>query len=94
MDDFFALPAWNVREALLNLKRQLRESKLVERGDAYEFEAKTVLRLSVQDNAIEAQLALRPAVQPEWSSWLLKAAPDVRQLLQETKKRLAKWSEE
>jgi hypothetical protein len=94
MDDFFAQPTWNVREQLLNLKRQLRCTALIERGDDYQFEAKTVLRLSVQGDVIEAQLALRPAQQPQWSHWQLKAAPDMRQLLQETKKRLAKWSEE
>jgi hypothetical protein len=94
MDDFFAPPAWNGPQALLNLKRQLRDTGLVERGDDYQFEAKTVLRLSLQADVIDAQLALRPALQPAWSHWQLKAAPDVRQLLQETKKRVAKWSEE
>ncbi len=94
MEDFFAQPPWNIDKALLNLKRSVRELKLVERGDRYEWDAKTVLVLRVEGQAIHAQLAQRPALQPQYNAFVLSAAPDVRKLLDEIKKRLARWSDE
>ena len=93
MDEFFAQPAWNVREQLLNLKRQLRDLKLQERGEQFEFEAKTVVRLSVKEPHIEVQLVQRPAIQPEWDRFTLGSPPDVRRLLDETKKRVQRWTQ-
>ena len=93
MDDFFGSPAWNVREQLLNLKRQLRDLKLQERGELFELEAKTVVRLSVKEPHIEVQLAKRPAMQPEWDRFALGSPPDVRRLLDETKKRVQRWTQ-
>jgi hypothetical protein len=93
MDDFFAQPAWNMREQLLNLKRQLRSLQLTERGEQFEFNAKAVVQLSVSGDTINAQLAKSPAMQPQWDRFAVKSAPELRRLMDETKKRVQRWTE-
>jgi hypothetical protein len=93
MNDFFAQPAWNMREQLLNLKRQLRDLKLTERGEQFEFNAKVVVKLAVNGDAIHAQLAKSPAIQPQWDSFAINSAPGMRRLTDEAKKRVQRWTE-
>jgi hypothetical protein len=94
-DDFFAPPAFKPDEALVALKRQLRDLKpLAERGSGFEISGKRVVELAADATSITARLAKRPAVSPEWQTLVLKNSADVRKLVDEVKKRLARWQQD
>ena len=94
-DDFFAPPAFKPDEALVTLKRQLRELRpLAERGNRFELNGKSVIDLQPDANTLTARLAKRPAVSPEWDKLTLKNSADVRKCVDEAKKRLARWQDE
>ena len=91
-EDFgFAPPPFKAAEALVTLKRQLRDLKLAERGDAFEQYGKRVVELALDGDAIQARLARRLTLTPEWDRITLKSAADQRKLVDEVKKRLARW---
>jgi hypothetical protein len=87
----FAVPPFNAADALVSLKRQLRDLKLAERGNGFEQRGKRVVELVLDGGAIQAKLARRLATAPEWDRFTLKSAPDQRKLVDEVKKRLARW---
>jgi hypothetical protein len=94
-DDFFALPAFKPDEALITLKRQLRDLKpLAERGSGFEISGKRVVDLAADATTITARLAKRPATSPEWQTLSLKNSADVRKCVDEVKKRLARWEQD
>ncbi|MBI5334028.1 MAG: hypothetical protein HZB72_05490 [Burkholderiales bacterium] len=101
-NDFFAPPPFKPAEALIGLRRQLRDLKLTERAGAdpvrFELAGSTVLELQAQaDEAGEhlvARLTRRPARTPEWETRSLRSGADVRSLLDEIRRRLARWDDE
>jgi len=93
-DDFFAAPPFKPDDALVGLKRQLRDCKLTERGNAFDQRGKRVVELAVEGEAIQVKLARRPMQAPEWDRLTLKSAADARKLMDEIKKRLARWEHE
>ena len=94
-DDFFALPSFKPDEALITLKRQLRDLKpLAERGSGFEISGKRVVDLAADATTITARLAKRPATSPEWQTLSLKNSADVRKCVDEVKKRLARWEQD
>jgi hypothetical protein len=94
-DDFFAPPAFKPDEALIQLKRALRDlHALSERGNGFELKGKRVLELQVDGATIAARIARRPALTPEWDARVLKNNADVRKFVDETKQRLARWSDD
>lgn len=96
-DDFgFAPPPFKPAEALLQLKRTLRDLRtLTERGDGFELKGARVMELTAGDTAIDAKLAKRPSRQvPEWDRFALDSGAAVRKFSDEVKKRLARWTEE
>jgi hypothetical protein len=94
-DEFgFAPPPFNADNALVTLKRALRDMKLAERGNAYEMRGKRVVELAVDGTTINAKLARRLMLTPEWDRVAVKSAADQRKLLDEMKKRLARWENE
>jgi hypothetical protein len=90
----FAPPPFNADNALVTIKRSLRDMKLAERGNAYEMRGKRVVELAVEGAAINAKLARRLMLTPEWDRLAVKSATDQRKLLDEVKKRLSKWESE
>ena len=90
----FAPPPFNADNALITIKRALRDLKLAERGNAYEMRGKRVVELTVEGAAINARLARRLMLTPEWDRAAVKSATDQRKLLDEVKKRLSKWESE
>ncbi|MDP1656440.1 MAG: hypothetical protein Q8L96_10115 [Hylemonella sp.] len=91
-EDFgFAPPPFNAENALLTLKRALRDLKLAERGNAFELRGKRVVEWAIEGEAIQARLARRPLLTPEWDRIAVKSAADQRKLIDEMKKRLARW---
>lgn len=91
-DDSFAPPAFKPDEALLLLKRGLRELRgLAERGEGFEWKGRPVIALTAEGTTILSKLAKRPAMSPEWESRVLKNGADVRKFGDEVKARVARW---
>jgi hypothetical protein len=94
-DDFgFASPPFKPEQAMVMLRRSLRDLGLAERGPGFELRGKRVLELAVEGGTIRARLARRLMLTPEWDSQVLQGAADTRKLLDEVKKRLARWERE
>jgi len=90
----FAPPPFNADNALLTLKRALRDLKLAERGNAYEMRGKRVVELTVDGATINARLARRLMLTPEWDRVSVGSAEQQRKLIDEVKKRLSRWESE
>lgn len=94
-DDFgFAPPPFSADNALVAIKRALRDMRLAERGNAFEMRGKRVVELAVDGAAINAKLARRLMLTPEWDRITVMSAADQRKLIDEVKKRLARWDTE
>lgn len=95
-DDFgFAPPPFKTDEALLQLKRSLRDLKLAERSGGFELKGRRLVELSADAAQISARLVRRPALTPEWEGATpLKSAADVRRFVDELRRRLARWETE
>ncbi len=90
----FAPPPFKADEALVQIKRALRDMKLTGRGNAYELRGKRVLELAPSPDAIAVKLARKLALTPEWDRLGVKSATEQRKLIDEVKKRLARWEHE
>lgn len=94
-DDFgFAPPPFKPDEALLQLKRSLRDLKLAERGSGFELRGKRVVDLAVDGAQINAKLARRLMLTPQWDVQAVKSTTDQRKLVDEVRKRLLRWEQE
>jgi hypothetical protein len=95
-DDFagFAPPPFKPDDALTQLKRQLRDLKLTERGNGFEQRGKRVAELQVDGAGIAARTARKLAITPEWDRQTIASANDQRKWLDELQKRLARWDRE
>jgi len=94
-DDFFALPPFKPADALLQLKRQLRELRpLAERGEGFEWQGQAVVALQAAEGRIDARLAKRPARSPDWEPHALATAADVRRFVVLVKARLRHWTDD
>ncbi|HXD08148.1 MAG TPA: hypothetical protein VN680_19140 [Burkholderiaceae bacterium] len=92
-DDFFAPPAFKAEEALVGLKRSLRELKLAERGTGFELGGQPVIEIALDGDAIRARIVARPARTPQWDTLRLASSAEVRKFLDEARRRAARWSE-
>ena len=90
----FAPPPFRPADALVALRRQLLDLKLAERGNAFELRGKRVVELAIEGDSIVARLARRRALMPQWDRLTLKSAADSRKLIDDIKKRLARWEHE
>ena len=98
-DGFFALPPFKPAEALVALRRQVRDIKAVTerpRGDvvAYETKGRPVLELCAEADAIAVRLAKRALLTPEWEARRLTNAAEVRRFVDDLKQRAAGWTDE
>ena len=94
MDEFLAAPQFKADEALLTLKRALRDLRLIERSNGFEWKAQRILEAVAQDKAVAVRLAIRPLASPEFDSFTITSSAALRQLTDELKRRLARWSDE
>ena len=87
-----APPPFNPDASLQTLKRFARDQRvLAERSEGWMLGADLVLKLAVDGATVQVQLAKRPARTPEWDAFTLKAAPDLRRVQDEIKRRLMRW---
>jgi hypothetical protein len=90
----FAPPPFKAEEALVQLKRSLRDLGLTERSGGFESQAKRALECELQEGGIAIRLARRLTRTPDWDKSLIRSGADQRKLLDELKKRLARWKDE
>ena len=90
----FAPPPFKPDEALLQLKRALRDLKLAERGHGFELRGRRVVELQPDAAVINVRIARKLALTPEWDRQVLRSTPDQRKLIDEIKRRLARWDHE
>lgn len=100
--DFFALPPFKADEALVQLRRQLRELKLLEQSGGgpsrWALKGLPVVELALAEAptkpAILAGLVKRPSQRPEWTRSTLDSSAAVRQWLDGLKRQLPRWADE
>ena len=90
----FALPPFKPDEALLQIKRTLRDMKLSERASGFDLRGKRVVELAVDATAVNTRLARTLASTPQWDAVVIRSATDQRKFIDETKKRLARWAQD
>lgn len=91
----FAPPPFNADSALVQLKRSLRDMGLSERSGGFELKGRLALRFVVQDGHIALKLAQRLTVHtPAWDTVVVRNAADQRKVLDDLKRRLARWQDE
>lgn len=105
LGDFFALPPFKPDEALVQLRRQLKELKLQEQpGSApHRFALKGVVVAELQvaavtgdapKPALAAAVVKRPLQRPEWVRQQLDSRDAVRKWLDALKRQVANWSDD
>lgn len=105
LGDFFALPPFKPDEALVQLRRQLKELRLQEQPGStphrFALEGVVVAELQVvaaQADAakpvIAAAVVKRPLQRPEWVRQTLDSRDAVRKWLDGLKRQLASWSDD
>jgi hypothetical protein len=87
----FAAPPFNAGQALLQLKRSLRDMKLAERGIGFELRGKRVAEFEVDAAVIRGRLARRLALTPEWDRVEIRSAAEQRKCVDDLKKRIERW---
>ena len=100
--DFFALPPFKADEALIKLRRDLRELKaLSEKGTGallrFDWCGLPAVELSVAPGdqaALAVALAKKPAQRPDWRKQTLTSSGDVRKFTDEVKRSLRRWDDE
>jgi len=90
-----AAPPFKADEALVQLKRALRDLGLSERNGGFEQAGRRALEFDLGVGEIAIRLARRLQIRtPDWDRLTLKSAADQRKLLDEIKKRLARWRDD
>jgi hypothetical protein len=92
----FAPPPFNPESALEQIKRALRDLKLSEKGGGFELGGKRVIEMQLERGApaISVRLARKLALTPEFDKQRVASSADQRKLIDEVKKRLARWDRE
>jgi hypothetical protein len=91
-DAFFAPPAFKAADALIQLKRQLRDLKpLAERGAGFELNGRPVIVLSGSERQIETKLARRAIASPDWDRGTIDSSAAMRKFVDTVKARLVRW---
>ena len=88
-------PPFKAEEALVSMRRRLRELKLAEHGSsgAFDLRGKPVVTLALDGDAIAARVVKRPARAPEWSSQRLGSAAEVRRFLDTLARQVEAWGD-
>ena len=85
-------PAFKADEALVALKRQLRELRpLAERGARFELRGVPVVELALVGDAIEARLAQRPTNSTAWTTHPLSRSADLRTFVDSVRRQMRRW---
>lgn len=102
LSDFFALPPFKADEALVKLRRDLRELKaLAEKGTGdvvrFEWRGLPAIELCVQAGdkpTLAVSLARKPGQRPDWAKRSLSSSAEVRKFVDDVKRSLKQWDDE
>jgi len=102
LSDFFALPPFKADEALVKLRRDLRELKaLAEKGSGdvvrFEWRGLPAIELRVQAGdqpALAVSVAKKPSQRPDWARRSLSSSAEVRKFVDDVKRSLKQWDDE
>jgi hypothetical protein len=93
-DSGFAPPPFKPDEALLRLKRELRELGLAEREGVFERRGLAVARVRVDGVQLSAAIVQRPSRHsPQWQTRTLASSAAVRDFSAALKKALQQWGD-
>lgn len=101
-DDWgFAPPAFDAVQAMAQMRRSLRDLRLTERDNGFELRGKPVLQTlpaapdaGSEISTLHFKLARQLRLSPDWDRMELRSSADQRKLLDELKRRLARWEHE
>lgn len=92
--DAFAPPPFKPDDALLRMKRDLRDMGLVEREGRFERRSVAIARLKVHAGALEFAVVRRPSRNsPEWQTRTLANSAAVRDACADLKRKLSAWND-
>ena len=95
LPDFgFVPPTFDAGNALQQLQRSLRDLRLTARGAAFELRGRRVVELALDGTVVSARLARKLALTPEFDRFAIADAGAQRKLLDEVRKRLARWEQD
>ncbi|AWI54723.1 hypothetical protein DEH84_15825 [Aquabacterium olei] len=101
LGDFFALPAYKPEEALVALRRSLRECRpLTEQGTGtpvrFTWRGLPAIELARTEGAatLSVALAKRPSQRPDWARRTLASSAEQRQWLDDVRRALKRWDDE
>lgn len=101
LGDFFALPAFKPEEALVGLRRQLRDLKPLQEKSTtspwrFEFKAKPCIELAVANErpAIAVSWTPKLSTRPQWTTLTLSNSAEVRKFVDQIKQQLRRWEDE
>lgn len=89
----FALPAFKPDEALMKLRRELRDLGLAEREGRFERRGTSIARAAVDGATLKVAIVKRPARTPEWIEKTVKDSAQLRDFTALVKKNLSGWSD-
>lgn len=95
-DDFFAPPAFKPEDGLERIRRALRDLRgLTERGAArFDWKGQPVVEAMVDGQVVRVRFAKRPQRTPQWELKTLSDGADVRQFIDDFKRRFERWGDE
>ena len=100
--EFFVLPPFKAEEALVKLRRDLRELKaLADKGTGevvrFDWRGLPVIELGVQTGdqpALAVSLARKPSQRPDWVKRRLSSSAEARKFVEDVKRSIKQWDEE
>ena len=93
-DDFFAPPTFKADEALVRLRKDLRDLGLSERAGIFERRGSAIARVALDGATLKAAVVKRPSrSSPEWQPKVIKSSADARDFATDIKRRLAAWGD-
>ena len=93
-NDFFAAPPFKADEALMRLKKELRDLGLVERAGIFERRGSAIARAVLDGTTLKAAVVKRPSrSSPEWQLKVIKSSADARDFAADIKRKLAAWGD-
>jgi len=95
-DDFgfdIPQPPFSPDDALVRLRRELRDVGLAERADAFERRGQPLVRATVADDGLRVGLVKRPARTPEWTDKTITSSAALRDFITHAKRELERWND-
>jgi hypothetical protein len=90
----FAVPAFQPDEALVRLRRELRDAGLAEREGRFERRGIAIAKAAIDGASIQAAIVRRPSrSSPEWTAKRLNSSAAVRDFVADLKRKLAAWND-